>query len=100
MYTSDPKSYSEASKPHESVQAAEKAVQDFMDEVGKLRKQYRLPEVVFAVSANALDADGDTIPVIMTFSFGSMFEAEALYAHGLGTARANRTAAIGKILRA
>lgn len=97
MFTKDHKAYDEASQPHESIDAANEALAKFREEFKALRVKYKLQEVGIVVQTNAV-SDGIKVPLMTDMTFGDPFNAEALFAFGIGSARKDRQALIAKLM--
>lgn len=70
MRRNDPKTYREMSVPHASTDAAQNAVNAFLDGVTELRKQHRLADVLVIVETNIITQDGDEGTVSLVSHMG------------------------------
>ena len=95
--TDDRANYRKMSEPHESSEAANKALNDFQKELSELRKKYKIANILMIVNDSYLDGEGDA-SFMSVFEFGSQLEMEAMAAYGLGQAQARRAEMITRVL--
>lgn len=83
------KRYRKASEPHASMDAAEKAMQAFFDEVAELRVKHQIRDVLLICNVCLIEKDDTETVASGTIGFGtqSLFESMAACAYGTEKAR-------------
>jgi hypothetical protein len=96
--TNDPANYSQMSVPFESEDEANKAMNDFYEEVGELRKKYKIQDLLVVMYGSLKSSDGEVGNFMNSISFGSSLNQEGLAAYAYGAAKADREDRIMKLL--
>lgn len=82
------KRFRAASEPHESTEAAEKAIAAFYAEVGEARLKHKIRDVYLVCNVCLIENDVETIANnTMGFGTQSLFESMAACAYGFEKAR-------------
>lgn len=89
----DTENYAELSKPFESVEAAEKALNDFWNEFYELRNKYKIPDVYSIVRFETPNGQ-----MMTKLHAGNGLYAESMTAWAFGHEQATRQESIAKIL--
>jgi hypothetical protein len=71
-------------EPHESVAAANTALQAFYEELGALRSKHRLADVLVIARVTCITQDGDERDARTPMFYGDELHAESLAAYGYG----------------
>jgi hypothetical protein len=95
----DPETYRLVSKPFDSIDEANAAMNAFADDVTQARKKHRIAELVGQCQVTAI-VDGEETATGMALRLGNAIEHEALAARLLGDIQRWRQAFIGKLLGA
>lgn len=82
--------YREASKPHGSPEAADKAIRAFYDAIGELREKYHVKDLVLVYGIAVVEADGEEHNAMGVSGFGTQTLWEAMAAFAYGTYRKQR----------
>ena len=99
MEGNNPSLFRKLSEPHESAEAADKAIQEFMDEVYGLREKHNIANVHLVIGDAVKKEDGEEYQFIVNGHFGDDLRAEGMVAWALGRVQTQRQEAIGKFLK-
>jgi hypothetical protein len=92
----DPKTYEEASKPHETISEASSTMKTFFHVVELARIKFGISDLVCVATANFRDGD-KIVPASSMLSLGDSSRAEEMLAYGLGLVDADRHARFEEI---
>jgi len=86
----NPKLYRELSEPYSSLEEANEKLGAFLEEVGEVRKKYKIPNLQIIVMGSALNSEGAESDFIAPCSYGDSLRAEMMLAYALGIAQSDR----------
>jgi hypothetical protein len=96
---SNPSLFRLLSEPFENLDAANKAIAAFLDELGDLREKHKIPNVVTIIGASAwTKGDGDEqqeTEFLVPHMYGDSLRMESMAAYAYGVAASARQEAIG-----
>lgn len=87
LFKPDPANYEAMSRPFESLDAAQKAMDAFLSELLDLRKKHRIKDCVFVINVAFTSSDGEPAETMALAGFGSQLQQTPLLAFGLGRSR-------------
>lgn len=96
---SDPKLYRELSVPFPDMEAADKALDAFADDLSAIRKKHKISDIMCVIQVNASQGDDDGV-LTFTVSFGDPLRKAAMLAQALGKEQAEFANRIAKLLKA
>lgn len=82
--TQNLENYREMSEPFLSAEKANENIQAFYEEVGRLRKKYKLPDVYVIIQMNYINQEGSEGRAVTTAHFGNSAEAATMCAWAYG----------------
>jgi hypothetical protein len=89
--------YRKLSEPHATSAEAEEALQKFFNVVESAREEYRIPDLVVALSVNCMDDTGTEVKMFTDFEFGNEADWAEMAARAYGVLKERWTA---KLMRA
>jgi hypothetical protein len=92
------KRYREASEPHESPAAAQKAIQAFYDELAELRVKYRIRDLYVIYNASVIEESGEETAATGMTGFGTQSLWESMVACAYGVEKQKKESLIRKLL--
>lgn len=95
----DPKTYREMSIPHESTEAATKALKEFFKGISALRKEHRIQNVMLVMQTTAINKQGEEGEYLVAYHLGDQLRYESLAAYAYAHAKRDRNDLIAAILR-
>lgn len=93
----NPDRYRELSKPFESIDAANKALELFYEELAELRAKHKIQDVLTVVQVTMLHEDGEEGQAFTSMHCGSELAAEGMAAWAYGSESAKRQERITKL---
>lgn len=96
--TNDPDNYSKMLVPFESMDAANEALTKFFDEVGEIRKKYKIPDVLIITKGSIRHEDGSEGDFMNHSGFGSMLNQLPMAAYCYGQVQAEQKETISKLI--
>lgn len=93
-----PETYREMSKPHASLEEANKEITAFEEAVFELRKKHKIADVYIVISDSMINEEGKEGQFFLTFQMGDALKSEGMLAYALGRAQKERQERIGEIL--
>lgn len=100
QFEPNPKRYREASRPHESPEAAEEAVKAFFDEVADLRTKYQIGDLLLIWCVSFTSTNGTERGSMGVSGMGNQALWESMAAFAYGGEKASREARIQELLSA
>jgi len=97
--TKDPENYLKMSEPFETPNIANKALQDFHEEVNVLRKKYKIPDLLIVIKGEVKYPDGQIGGFMNHSSYGMELNVEPMAAYAYGKASAEHRELINKFLK-
>lgn len=94
----DPDNYFKLSTPHEGPQAADEAMEKFYNEIGELRKKYKIRDVSIIVYDSIKYEDGKTGEFMNVFGYGNSLNQLPMVAFAFGQEQKSHMERINKII--
>jgi hypothetical protein len=94
---SNPALFRRLSEPYASMEAADEAIQTFLDEMGALREKHKIPNILTVIGGSAIAADGDESEFLLPHMYGDAMRMESFAAYAYGAAATARQEALGAI---
>lgn len=96
--TPDEKNYFEMSKPHENADLANKALRDFHNEIGEIRKKYKIRDVLIVTYDSVQYADNKIGEFMQHTAFGNSINQVNMAAYVYGQTKAEERERVNKLL--
>ena len=96
--TNDPENYYTLSKPFEGPEAANEAIEKFYEELGALRKKYKIPDLLAVVYASTKYPDGKIGSFMNHIGFGNSLHQSVMAAFAYGQTQAEHRELINKTI--
>ena len=84
MNSSNPKLYRELSKPFDNQAAARQAINNFVDDLEKLREKHKICDLVTVIHVNVMSEESEEGVMAVTIGFGDMLKRPMMLAQALG----------------